>query len=257
METDLTAARLESALGSWAPEYRYLDEVESTNLEALAWAEEEAPDGCVVIADHQTAGRGRLGRNWFDRPGGSLLFSLILRPRLSMEQVGLVNLVAGAAMCSGLAGLGIEARVKWPNDVMVSGRKVCGMLAETKVSSGMLEVLVLGIGVNVGVQASELPEEVRQKATSLSEAPGGPVERAAVLEAFLNHFGPRYLGMDGTRTGVLLEYYRKWCETLGSPVRVETPSGVVEGVAADVDATGGLVLDSGETIRAGDVIHLR
>jgi BirA family biotin operon repressor/biotin-[acetyl-CoA-carboxylase] ligase len=257
MAPDLTPARLEKALGSWAPEYRYLDEVESTNLVAMEWAAEGAPDGCVVIADHQTEGRGRLGRSWFDRPGGSLLFSMILRPRLSMELVGLVNLVAGAAMASGLGDLGIEARVKWPNDVLVAGRKVCGMLAETKVSGRMLEVLVLGIGVNVTVAASELPEEVRDSATSLSEASGEPVERAAVLEVFLHHFGPRYLGIDGTRTGVLLDFYRKWCETLGTQVRVETPAGVVEGEASDVDGTGALVLESGETIRAGDVIHLR
>lgn len=234
---------------AWAPEVRFLEQTTSTNTVAAEWARDGAAEGCIVVADHQTAGRGRMDRSWFSRPGAGLLFSIVLRPSLSVEHFGLINLVAGVAMCRALEILSIGARLKWPNDILTDGKKVCGMLSEMVNGTA----LILGVGVNVNLSVDDLPAEIRDSATSLSQVTGRSVDRSEVLIEFLGAFGPRYSGL----TGQALSEYRGLCETLGKRVRVETGKGFVEGIASDVSETGALILDTGEVIHSGDVIHLR
>jgi len=159
----------------------------------MTWLEEGAPDGAVIIADHQTDGRGRWGRDWFSAPGASLLFSLILRPAVPLSSLGCFTLAAGVACAEAIeACTPLEARLKWPNDVMIGHRKVAGILLESRLRGPALEGVVVGVGVNLDLTRTDLPEDVRDVATSLATelAPATAPDRAAVLGAFFDSFEP-------------------------------------------------------------------
>jgi BirA family biotin operon repressor/biotin-[acetyl-CoA-carboxylase] ligase len=204
---------------------RWFAEVDSTNRMAADLARAGAADGLVVGADHQTAGRGRRGRSWDSRPGGSLLVSVVLRPVPPL--VTLAAGVAAAEACRVVAG--VTVRLKWPNDVLAAGGKVGGILSEL-----VGDAAVVGLGLNL---AWAPPGAARL---------GPDVDRDAVLDAWL-------AALDAP--GDVLARYRRLCSTLGRRVRVEVPGGSVEGVAEDVDGTGRLVVD-GRPVAAGDVVHL-
>jgi len=156
----------------------------STMNAAATWAAEAAPDGALVLAEHQTAGRGRHGRTWADTPGAGLLLSLILRPTLAAESLGMVPLAAGVAVAEAVEEVaGLAPALKWPNDVLVDGRKAAGVLVEGQFAAGQAPVLVVGVGVNVN--GGEPPPEAAPHATSLAVAAGRPVARAPLLAAFL------------------------------------------------------------------------
>ena len=254
---DLSQELLEEATKSWAPAIRFYEEVDSTNRVASEWASHGAAEGSIVVADHQTAGRGRLDRTWFSPAGSSLLFSLILRPSIVTEDLGLLNLAAGAAVCGAVAEEGVEPKVKWPNDVILNGRKIAGILSEASLEFNRAIGLILGVGVNVNIAEEEFPKEIQEIAGSISIASGREHSRVDVLIAFLRNFGRFYNGMPEKPPSVILNAYRPLCDTLGRDVRVELQSGATEGKAVDIDAGGGLILESGEVIRVGDVVHLR
>lgn len=254
---DLDQALCEAALAGMAPAVRFLGETDSTNRVAREWASAGAPDGAVVVADHQTAGRGRLGRSWFDLPGACLLVSLVLRPGLAAGDLGLLSLAAGAALCHALGDLGLEPRVKWPNDVLLGDRKVAGILSEAEVVLGRAASVALGVGVNVNVAEADLPPEIRESATGLLRETGRPTDRADLLAGFLRHWTRLRAQLDAGRRDLVLDAYRAVCETLGRRVRVETLGGAVEGIALGLDPAGALILDGGDVVAAGDVVHLR
>jgi BirA family biotin operon repressor/biotin-[acetyl-CoA-carboxylase] ligase len=243
----------EQAAGAapWVRRVICLAETDSTNAEALRLAASGEPEGCVVVADAQTAGRGRLHRSWWSEPGRSLLTSWLVRPALPVEWWPTLTLVAGLAAARALiAAAGVEVRLKWPNDLLVGGRKLGGLLAEADGRGA----LVVGLGVNV--RQTEFPPELTGLATSVVLEVGRPVERAWLLAATLSGFGARMGAPEET-----LDEYRTLCETLGKRVRVER-AGVepLEGVARDLSASGALVVDSDGKIveiSAGDVVHLR
>jgi BirA family biotin operon repressor/biotin-[acetyl-CoA-carboxylase] ligase len=184
---------LEDALtGRFGRPLRHLASVDSSNSEALRWLQEEppAPEGAVVVADDQSAGRGRWDREWLSSPGSSLLFSLVLRPAWETDRLGLLTVAAGLACAEGLSEVtGIEARLKWPNDIMLSSRKVGGVLIETRVSGHRVDAVVVGIGVNLDLPEDDLPPEIAERATSVHaevrRAGGSPPERPRVLSAIL------------------------------------------------------------------------
>jgi BirA family biotin operon repressor/biotin-[acetyl-CoA-carboxylase] ligase len=222
----------------------------STQAAALELAEGGAPQWTLVAADHQTRGRGRLGRRWLDRPG-ALLFSVIVRPELAPERGGLVTLLAGVAMAEALgATTGSRVRCKWPNDLLVEDAKIGGILATARARGDALAYVVLGVGVNLG----EAPGVPRAGALAGADA-------AEVLGDFLERFAR---DLDPERPMFardVLERYRRACATIGRRVRATTTEGVVvEGDAVDVDHAGGLVVrtDAGrKTVRFGEVEHLR
>ncbi|HUR23779.1 MAG TPA: biotin--[acetyl-CoA-carboxylase] ligase [Acidimicrobiales bacterium] len=205
---------------------RWFGELDSTNRLAADLARAGAADGVVVGADHQTAGRGRRGRTWESRPGTSLLVSVVLRPAPAL--VTLAAGVAAAEACEAVAG--IHVGLKWPNDLLLDGAKLGGILCEL-----VGDAAVAGLGVN------------------LTWAPAGTamlgvgVERDVLLHAYLAALAT---------PGDVLDRYRVRCTTLGRRVRVELPQGPVEGVATGVDNDGRLLVD-GRPIAAGDVVHLR
>jgi BirA family biotin operon repressor/biotin-[acetyl-CoA-carboxylase] ligase len=231
-------------------EVRRLRETDSTNREALDAARAGAADGLVVVADHQKAGRGRLGRTWSAPPGASLLVSVLLRPGLAVEDRHLVVMAAAVAMAEAVAATaGVDATLKWPNDLLVDDRKLAGILAE---AAG--DAVVVGIGVNV--EWSAIPEELVGIATACNLEGGRPTTRDELLDAFLACYEARLADLGATAVE-----YRARLGTIGRKVRVERADGNLVGTATGVDDHGRLLVTSDdgttEAIAAGDVVHLR
>jgi biotin-[acetyl-CoA-carboxylase] ligase BirA-like protein len=257
----LDDAALEAALtrdsGLWRS-LRVVAEAGSTNADLVAAAGQDAPEGAVLVAEHQVAGRGRLDRVWTSPPRAGLTVSVLLRPDVPAARRGWLPLLTGVALAEAVGeSTGVLASVKWPNDLLArDGRKLAGILAE---SSG--RAVVVGTGLNVTTTAAELPDT----GTSLAEVTGGTVDRAPVLLAFLRALERRYLRWvehlgDPVSSGLATDYLR-WSSTVGSDVRVEMPDGsVLGGVAEAVDWDGRLVVRTPAgtvELASGDVRHLR
>jgi len=239
---------------------RCVDVVGSTNTEMLAEARLGAPEGAVLVADAQTAGRGRLDRTWSAEPGTALLMSVLLRPQLSPERLAMVLMAVGLAAADAVeAAAGVRPGLKWPNDLVAADdRKLAGILAESV--SGGATAIVAGIGINVA--AGAYPAELSAQAVSCEEMAGRPVDRAVLLTEFLVALEGRYQTL--LRTGgseATVDAYRKSSATLGRRVRVELPAGTIEGLASHLAWNGQLVVltDDGahHPVSAGDIVHLR
>lgn len=225
-------------------------ETGSTNADLVAGARDGAPAGLVLVAGHQSAGRGRLGRTWSAPPGSALLCSVLLRPSLVPEELHRCTqavAVAAARACEAVAG--VRPDLKWPNDLLVGADKLAGVLAESVLGPTGVEAVVVGIGLNVTRDAP--PPETA--ATSLEHHAGRPVGLDALLERFLAELA-------GIELGTLPGEYRSRLATLGTRVRVQRPAGDLVGTAVDVRPSGALVVrdDAGDhEVLAGDVTHLR
>jgi BirA family biotin operon repressor/biotin-[acetyl-CoA-carboxylase] ligase len=229
---------------------RFDEVTRSTQESALRMAADGAPEWTLVAAAHQTAGRGRLGRSWMDEAGGALMFSMVLRPTLTADRGGLISLLAGGSLARASEELtGRRTTCKWPNDVLVGGRKAAGILVEARLAGGRFEHAVVGIGANLGSAPAALPE-------------AGAIEAvdAELLAAFLRAFVAGYRADGADFSELVLGAYRARCATLGSRVRATTVGGeVVQGEAVDLDEAGGLVVhttDGLATVRFGEVEHL-
>ncbi|MCL6615511.1 MAG: biotin--[acetyl-CoA-carboxylase] ligase, partial [Firmicutes bacterium] len=237
----------------------YLPSVGSTNDEAKRLAAAGWPEGTLVVAEEQTAGKGRLGRGWLSPPGG-LWFSLILRPELSLAELGPLTILAAVALRRAiLAETGFGPLVKWPNDLVANGKKLAGILAEAGGELGRVEAVILGIGLNVNQDEGDFPPPLRPHATSLRLLLGRPVARVPLLRTFLAHFEELYLGEREGRRDYLVEAAAH-SATLGRRVRVVTGGAAVEGTALRLDPDGALVLRTGEgTVRilTGEVEEVR
>jgi BirA family biotin operon repressor/biotin-[acetyl-CoA-carboxylase] ligase len=172
----------------------YLSEVPSTNDEARRLADEGTPDGTVVAADHQTAGRGRQGRRWIAPPGSSLLFSILFRPMLQPQQAQRLTMICGLAVLDALLeNVGVRADLKWPNDILFREQKLGGILAELHASGNRIDYVVVGIGLNVNLDPMHLPKGLLVPATSLSAILGRPVSQIPLLGAVLRAVDRRYV----------------------------------------------------------------
>jgi BirA family transcriptional regulator, biotin operon repressor / biotin---[acetyl-CoA-carboxylase] ligase len=235
-----------SERGPWRVEW--FATLDSTNRRALDAARDGAPDGLVIVADEQTAGRGRLGRTWEAAPGSSLLVSVLLR---RAGAPGRAVIAAGVALATAVEQVaGIPARLKWPNDLVVDDRKLAGLLAEAEG-----DALVVGAGCNVNWES--FPEELQASSTACNVEAGHLVDRDALLDAFLDRFGA-VLGAGDQ----VVDDYRKRLVTTGRTVRVEPVRGeALVGTAVAVADDGALVVrdDTGteHTVVAADVHHLR
>ena len=236
------------------------DELPSTSDAAKALAEEGAAHGEVVIAERQTAGRGRRGRAWESPPGKNLYLSIVLRPELPPQRAAEITLVASVALCEVVREAGVEAGIKWPNDLVAGGRKLAGILTEMAAEPDRVQWVVLGVGVNLNTVPEDVPDDLREIATSVAIARGGPVPRAlftaallARLELWLDRHAAE--GFEPVR-----ERWRALSATLGRQVRVVTGEGDVVGTAEDLDAGGALLVRGPQgltRILAGDVHLLR
>lgn len=231
----------------------YRDVVGSTMDEAAALADADCAEGTVVLAEEQTAGRGRLQRHWITGPDDNVAFSVVLRPERS--RVSQLNMVASLGVVSAIERLaGVDATVKWPNDVRVGGKKLAGILIEAAMSAKGLSHAVIGIGLNVNLDTSAFPE-IAGTATSLMAETGAPLDRAEVLRAVLEEMDDRYAEVrDG---GSLTDLWASRLDTLGTTVRVRWRDQEMVGRATGVDDEGNLLLTgpdgSVRTAIAGEV----
>jgi len=255
----LSASRLTSVLvrgGLWR-EVRVVDTTESTNADARAAAEGGAEPGLVIVAEQQRSGRGRLDRTWESPARAGVLLSLLVHPEVPMARLPLMPLMTGLAVVEAVRAVAeLPARVKWPNDVLVDGRKLGGILVERTTGGAV----VVGIGVNVSTRSDELPVPT---ATSVQIA-GGQAERESLVKEILRAFERRYDAFvaEGGAPDSVLPAYREVCETISQEVIVQLPDGAsVRGTAVNVDEGGMLVVrePSGaeRAWSAGDVVHVR
>jgi BirA family biotin operon repressor/biotin-[acetyl-CoA-carboxylase] ligase len=234
----------------------FLPETGSTNDEARRLAEEGAPEGTLVITDHQTAGRGRLDRRWEAPPGSSLLMSLLFRPPLAPTQSSQLTMMCGLAVADAIEiETGLRVGLKWPNDIVVGVAKLGGILTEIGLRGDRLDYAVVGIGVNINLDPADLSREMLVPATSLSHELGRSVARRSVLRSLLEAVERRYVALKAGHSP-----YLEWAArlvTVGQPVAVSVMGEILEGVAEGVDADGALLIrqkDGGlRTIVAGDV----
>jgi BirA family transcriptional regulator, biotin operon repressor / biotin---[acetyl-CoA-carboxylase] ligase len=254
--------------GSLWREVEVVAETGSTNSDLLRQAAAGAPQGLVIAAQAQTAGRGRQGRVWHNAPGAALTFSVLLRPRAVPQSVrGWVPLLAGVATAAAIRSVtGVDARLKWPNDILIGDGKLTGILAEQTTG----DAIVVGIGLNVRGGIGELPVPT---ATSLELHGAGQTDRTELLAEILRRLERWYCRWaepepptapgDADACGLRPEYVRQ-CATLGRAVKIALPGGrSLAGTAVDVDVTGRLLVRTGEpgadlvAVSAGDVVHVR
>jgi BirA family biotin operon repressor/biotin-[acetyl-CoA-carboxylase] ligase len=268
--TPLSAAAIRAAVLSWSRLYTTVDVVTqtgSTNADLLAAAQAGAPAGTVLVAETQTAGRGRIDRSWQSQPGAALTYSVLLRPaRVPPARRGWLPLLTGVAVASAVGtSAGVDASLKWPNDVLAAtgaperAGKLAGILAE---QAG--DAIVVGVGLNVSARQDELPSS---QATSLWLAGAADISREDILVAMLRELEQWYLRWaDGLEPGDaeasgLRAAYLSACSTVGRDVRVELPGGgALAGRACDVDTVGRLLVkaaDGVHAVSAGDVVHVR
>lgn len=234
--------------------------VDSTNTRAKELALAGEPEGLVVVADCQTAGRGRMGRAFQSPPGKGVYLTALLRPVLPAERLMSVTAMAGVAVCGAVEEVcGLSPGLKWPNDPVLNGRKLCGILTELSLEAetGSLQYLVVGIGVNVLHTPEDFSPEVAVIATSLAAELGRPVSRPALAAALIAHLDHLRTALMSGRTETYLEEYRSRCVNLGRRVRLLSSAGEERGEAIDVDRDFGLVVrkDDGTvaTVRSGEV----
>ncbi|MFP6626873.1 MAG: biotin--[acetyl-CoA-carboxylase] ligase [Deltaproteobacteria bacterium] len=230
----------------------------STNTDAAALGREGAVEGTVVLANEQTAGRGRLGRQWLSVAGVNLYMSVLLRPPIVPAQAPQLSLLAGVAVAAALEAEGVDTRIKWPNDVLVGSRKICGVLTEIEAEADHVGFVVVGMGINVNSLDKHFPDELKPIATSILMESGRASSRAALAARVLGEMETRY--QDFCRNGlaaVAAEWTQRSCLS-GKEVRVNGPNGEIVGICAGIDSDGALLVKqegggTAQRILAGDV----
>lgn len=232
-----------TAHGMFGRAIRYHDEIDSTNAEAKKLAVAGAPEGTVVVAESQSAGRGRLGRRWTSPAGKGLLFSMLLRPPVSMPDAHLLTIVAATATCDAIESLvPVDVRIKWPNDLLIDDRKVGGILLEVAGEQDAIDWVVVGIGLNVNTEYADLPVALRRTAVSLKMASGQAVDRSELLARLLLTFEEAYLEAVRNGFSATLGRFRRRDYLLRRSVSVQTRRGPVVGEAAGIDDQGALLV---------------
>ncbi len=261
----LTKQRIKAGLQTKiiAREIRYYPTIASTNQEARTLAEADEPEGTLVISETQGSGRGRRGRAWVS-PKGGLWLTLILRPGIPSNYAPIITLLTGVVVAKTIRETTkLDANVKWPNDVRINGKKVCGILTEISTEPVIIRYILLGLGINVNIAKIKFPSELQNSVTSLQEELKHEVDRINFLQQLLLEFEKEYLMFSKTpemRITKILKNWRQYSDTLGQNVKIETISGEITGLAADISNDGALIVvtEQGEEhkIVAGDCIYL-
>lgn len=232
-----------------------LKSVDSTNDEAKRLTRSSYEDGVVIVALKQLAGKGRMGRKWSSDEEGGLYFSFILRPELPPSDIASITLASGYAVCLAIREYtGIDARIKWPNDIIAGNKKLCGILTEMAAQSDRIDYVVTGIGINVN--NASFPDEIRDKATSLRLETGRIFDRSDFLASVLNMIDKVMSLFLVSLSTDDMDQFKTLCATLGREVSVKRGNTVITGIASDISASGELIVktDSGEiNISSGEV----
>ena len=249
--------------------YFFHETLDSTNRELARLADAGAEEGTVVVADHQTGGRGRLGRVWASPKGVNLYFSVLLRPDIEARHAAQLTLLAGLALADGVAaqlraeggGLEAELEIKWPNDLLLSGRKLAGVLTEMRTENNRVRHVVVGMGVNVNSRPDDFPAELRGQAVSLSQPLRKSLKRSSLLVGLLAAIEGRYRLFLTDGFAPVRSAWLRHSRVLGSRVRVSLAAESYQGRAVAMDADGFLLVerDGGGLVRvlAGDVNLIR
>jgi len=234
------------------------DSIDSTNACAKALAGCWAAEGTVVLAEYQTAGRGRLGRSWHSNPGDNLTFTVILRPSLTPSSVNILPLFTAVAVADAIESYcGVKTDCKWPNDLLVRNRKVAGILLEGSFKQEMVEYVVIGIGLNVNQE--QFPPEIAPRATSLRIASGAPVDRPKLFREIMTTIEQQYDRLTVEGYDSIIPRWLARSVIIGKKIEVSQDGTVLGGVVRGIGAEGSLLLDTGEGVRslvAGDVTIL-
>lgn len=231
--------------------------VGSTNHLAFRLAESEAEEGTLIVADAQTKGRGRMGRSWHSPPKLGLWMSLILRPNLAPFKAPGLSICAGLALAQAISDLtGLSAKTKWPNDCLLNGRKVGGVLLELSAELDRINFVIAGIGVNVNHLPGDFPKNLSPIATSVRMEWGQEVSRLDILTSFLKRLENIYMDFKKNGLAPQRQLIRKFSSLLGTPVTVKYGKEKIEGIAEDIDDNGSLVVKVGKdkkVVTAGEV----
>lgn len=243
----------------WAKELLYtFEEVNSTNKVAKKLANEGKAEGTVVVAEHQSQGKGRLGRTWSSPKGKGIWVSIILRPHILPTKASQITFVIAVGMLKALKNfVNLDVKIKWPNDILINTKKVAGILTELSAEIERINYVVIGIGVNVNQSQNEFPLEFRDKATSLKLASGQEIARVKVLQAMLEEIEKAYNLYLAEGFSPIIDQWKQNSFTLGKEVKVLMNDGEIEGLAFDVNEDGCLLVKDDDkkvhTILAGDV----
>lgn len=257
---DLTAAAILAASNTsiFGRHLKLLAVTESTQEEVRRLAEQGAPEGTMVISEEQTRGRGRMGRKWYSPPGKGIWMSLLFKPELPVSSAPQLTLLTAVAVCRAIRGAaGVEAGIKWPNDILIGGKKVCGIILESAGEDGRIRFAVAGIGIDVNLSEEELPDELRDIMTSLRIERGSFIDRAALAGSILTELEQLYAIYLKDGFAPISSLWEALAVTLNRTVSVNTPAGSVRGTAEALDATGALIIrtEDGQVDRifSGDV----
>ncbi|MCB8817150.1 biotin--[acetyl-CoA-carboxylase] ligase [Desulfosporosinus shakirovi] len=241
--------------------YLYYQEIDSTNTRARALASAGYPEGTVVVADMQTAGRGRRGRSWYSPSGKGIYMSVILRPILPLKEISRISLLTAVAVAESLEEeLNLSARIKWPNDILIKGKKVAGILSEVVTDMDGIEYIVVGIGLNINNELQDFPSDFRTIATSAHVEDARPVSRVKVLQGLLARLESRYFDLLAGSFEGILQKGKSLSVVIGQELRLDMINGFLMGKAVDIDDNGFLLLrdQSGvvHTIISGEITIL-
>lgn len=236
----------------------FFDAIDSTNQVAKQLAAQGAASGTVVVAEAQGKGRGRLNRSYFSPKGKGIWFSVILRPHILPQEAPKCTLLAAVAVAMAMKRFGLQAAIKWPNDILHEGKKLTGILTEMSAEIDRINYIVIGTGINVNIKEEEFPEELRDKATSLAVMKGENLPRVAFFQAVLESLDALCIQLDEEGFSPIIARWRACAVTLGQEVRVISATGKesFDGRAVDIDEEGALLVETEDGMRrvlAGDV----
>lgn len=241
--------------------YYYYQEIDSTNNCAKNLAAQGAPEGTVVAAEKQTAGRGRSGRTWYSPANQGLYVSVIMRPVLPVNEISRISLITALAVTATLQSvLNLEAQIKWPNDILINNKKIAGILSEVVTNKDGVEFVVVGIGLNINNDVGEFPDDLRMPATSVLTEHKCLSSRIKVLQVLLANLERYYKQLLAGNFAACLEIVRSLSMLIGAKVRLDAANGQVEGIALDIDESGCLVVRDHDgtihTIMSGEITAL-
>jgi BirA family transcriptional regulator, biotin operon repressor / biotin---[acetyl-CoA-carboxylase] ligase len=235
----------------------YHEEVESTNTEALHLAQQGADEGTVVIAEAQSAGRGRLDRSWESPPAMNLYLSVVLRPDIPAASASLIPLMVGVAVADVISQYGQQpVRLKWPNDILIGGKKICGILTEMRTRTDRVAFIIAGIGVNLNMQKLHFPRELRETATSLRIETAMDIDRLDFAVRLFETLGNWYRVFLNRGEAAIREKWLQYADIVGKRVEVVFKETVQHGTVAGLDENGALLLEGEagvQQVLAGDV----
>lgn len=234
-------------------EIYYFPELKSTNIIAKEKALHRAEgidEGTLIIAERQSAGKGRLGREWFS-PAGGIWLSIILYPQLSPSYISRITLMTAVAVVKAIkVCTRIESQIKWPNDILIDEKKVCGILTEMSAELDMINWVVVGIGINVNIDIRDFPKDIQENTISLKEISGKEISRVKLVQTFLQEFEKYYESLKRREFSSILKEWKLYSHTLGKKIRVDIGEKIITGEVIDINESGALILkkEDGELV---------